>query len=317
VDLAARDRDDAARFYGALFGWQRDPLPEGAGAPYAIWRLRGKAVGGMNQLSPEMQAAGVPPCWNLYVRVDDCAATLARVAGLGGAVAMPAMDAAGSGWFGFLTDPTGATLGLWQPTGFAGAELRDEPGSLCWLELNTTDPARAQAFYGALLGWSFQDMGVGGKPYAIIQAGSTGVGGMMQIQPEWGDVPSHWLPYFGAEDCDDMAAATRASGGRVVTGPMDISPEHGRFVILADGQGAVFACHQPAATGAAAAPPAATPARKRAAKPPAKRRAPAKRAAGKAATKKSAKKSVRKSAKRPAKRKATKPKGSKRGGKRR
>lgn len=298
VDLSSRNREAAARFYGAVFGWTHEALPSGGGPPYGFLKRHGRSVGGLGELSPEMQAAGVPPCWNLYVRVDDVAATLDRAVALGGAVAVPRMDAMGTGWLGYVADPDGATIALWQPVTHQGAELRDEPGTLCWLELNTKDPARARAFYGALFGWSFQDLSVGGKGYTIIQAGTTGVGGMMQIQPEWGDVPAHWLPYFGSPDCDDTAAVVRASGGRVVTGPMDISPEHGRFVILADAQGAVFACHQPAATAAGAEAAAATPAAKR------KQKAPAKKAPKKSA-KKPAKRAKKKAAKTTAKKKAT------------
>ena len=36
------------------------------------------------------------------------------------------------------------------------------PGALTWNELATNDVERAKEFYGALFGWSFEDMEGGG-----------------------------------------------------------------------------------------------------------------------------------------------------------
>lgn len=33
-----------------------------------------------------------------------------------------------------------------------------EPGTCCWVDLATTDPARAKAFYGELFGWKAEDI---------------------------------------------------------------------------------------------------------------------------------------------------------------
>ena len=54
-----------------------------------------------------------------------------------------------------VADPAGAVLCLWQAGKSIGAEVVNEPGALAWADIATTDAEAAQAFYGALFGWSF------------------------------------------------------------------------------------------------------------------------------------------------------------------
>ena len=46
-----------------------------------------------------------------------------------------------------LQDPTGAVFQVWQPKKHIGAKILEEPGALCWTELNTRDTKAAEAFY--------------------------------------------------------------------------------------------------------------------------------------------------------------------------
>jgi predicted enzyme related to lactoylglutathione lyase len=48
------------------------------------------------------------------------------------------------------------------------------------------------------------------------------------------------MPYFQVADCDASAAKAAALGARLMIGPQDI-PTTGRFAILTDPQGAIFA----------------------------------------------------------------------------
>lgn len=64
---------------------------------------------------------------------------------------------------------------------------------------------------------------------------------MMQMTDEWPDeVPPHWLVYFAVTDCDATAAMAQDLGGTILVSPTDI-PDVGRFAVLQDPQGAVFA----------------------------------------------------------------------------
>ena len=117
------------------------------------------------------------------------------------------------------------------------ARIRDEANALCWNELYTRDAARARTFYTGLFGWRTKEDPGG---YTEWQRGETSVGGMLAIQPEWGPMPPHWLPYFAVDDCDATVAKVGQLGGSTMMPPRDI-PKVGRFAIVRDPQGAAFA----------------------------------------------------------------------------
>jgi len=56
-------------------------------------------------------------------------------------------------------------------------------------------------------------------------------------------VPSYWMPYFQVDDCDSSVAKAKGLGGKAMVGPQDI-PGTGRFAILTDPQGAMFALYK-------------------------------------------------------------------------
>jgi predicted enzyme related to lactoylglutathione lyase len=53
-------------------------------------------------------------------------------------------------------------------------------------------------------------------------------------------MPDHWTVYFGSDDVDADAKRAADAGATVVVEPTDI-PGVGRFSVLVDPQGAVFA----------------------------------------------------------------------------
>ena len=53
------------------------------------------------------------------------------------------------------------------------------PGKFVWHDLVTRDPASARRFYGALLGWEFQDTTRNGKPYAVARVDGRPVAGIV------------------------------------------------------------------------------------------------------------------------------------------
>jgi predicted enzyme related to lactoylglutathione lyase len=114
-------------------------------------------------------------------------------------------------------------------------------GLPCWYELGTKDFAKAEAFYGAVLGWTVADSGTPGMTYMIAKAGPAMVAGMMLAE---GEQPVAWQIYFAVDNCDATVAQATAAGARVYVPPSDI-PNTGRFAILADPQGATFCILQP------------------------------------------------------------------------
>ena len=73
--------------------------------------------------------------------------------------------------------------------------------------------------------------------YNIWKDGEHVRGGMMDITGMAPDeAPANWLVYFTVPDADAAAETTKAAGGQVVNGPVDIPV--GRLAVLADPQGA-------------------------------------------------------------------------------
>jgi len=136
-----------------------------------------------------------------------------------------------------LTDSEGAHFAIWQPKKHIGVGVKNEAGALCWNELQTRQRDRAQEFYTKLFGWTAKES----PEYVELHAGSEGVGGIMSMQPGVpAEVPAHWLPYFWADDVDASLQMATAGGAATVVPPMDI-PNVGRFAVVRDPQGAVFA----------------------------------------------------------------------------
>jgi predicted enzyme related to lactoylglutathione lyase len=232
VDLSTPDVDAGRAFYQTLFGWTTDePAPPEYGG-YAMFRKDGKLVAGSG---PVME--GGHPAWTTYVRTADAAATAAKVREAGGEVVVEPMQVMTAGSMAILKDPTGAYFGVWQNGDHTGAELFNAPGALTWNELGTRDTEAAKRFYGAVFGWTAK-----GDNYIEWQLDGKTIGGCndMNAQQMPDSIPAHWLVYFAVPSTDDAAEKVKELGGTVNMPPMDI-PGMGRFAVVADPQGAVFA----------------------------------------------------------------------------
>ncbi len=105
----------AASFYQAVFGWVTQDVPMGD-VSYTLIRPNGSgedsSQGGIVPISPEMAAAGMTPAWLPYFEAADCDAVVAKAAGQGGTVAMPAQDVPNVGRMAWLADPAGAAFAV-------------------------------------------------------------------------------------------------------------------------------------------------------------------------------------------------------------
>src|SRR3954470_7468448 len=210
VDLASPDPDAAAAFYGGLLGWQAvetGPVEETGG--YRMLQLGGRNVAGLGPT----QGDGQPAMWTTYVGTDDAEAVAAKVRDAGGQVVMEPFDVLGLGHMGVFVDPGGAYFSVWQSQAHHGADVVNEPGSLCWNELATRDVEQAKAFYLAVFGWEGDANAYGETSYTEWKLGGRTIGGMIAMNEQWpAEVPAHWMGYFAGEDAD--AAGSRARGGR-------------------------------------------------------------------------------------------------------
>jgi predicted enzyme related to lactoylglutathione lyase len=113
----------------------------------------------------------------------------------------------------------------------------DKPlGRFMWFDLLTTDPDAATAFYTKVTGWG-TDIFPGPTPYTMWTSERGPLGGVMKLPP--GASP-HWLAYISTPDVDATVKQAVELGARVVTPGTNI-PTIGRFAVLADPHGAVFA----------------------------------------------------------------------------
>ncbi len=242
AELSTTDQKGAVAFYRALFDWGLNEQPMGPGDTYSMFQVRGKEVAAAYTMRPEERQAGAPPHWNMYVTVGNVDDTVKRAKELGANVLAPPFDVMDVGRMAVLQDPSGAAFCVWQAKQSIGARILGEPGALCWTELTTRDTKAAEAFYTKLFGWSAKH----GAPSAAMEYTEFSVGGqpsvgMMPMPPGMSPhVPSYWMPYFQVDNCDASTDRAKQHGAKVMMGPADIA-DAGRFTILQDPQGAVFA----------------------------------------------------------------------------
>jgi uncharacterized protein len=107
VELMTTDLAKAKSFYTGLFDWQLEEIPE---MDYTLIKV-GEGTGGgmMKTVEPDARSS-----WLAYVLVDDAAAATEKARALGATICREVTEIPGIGWFSIITDPTGATLALWQ-----------------------------------------------------------------------------------------------------------------------------------------------------------------------------------------------------------
>lgn len=230
IELATTDTAAAAAFYTELFGWAMHSTPMGESELYTIFRKDGRDAAAMHG-----HTGGAPPNWLSYVAVDQVDAAVAKAKELGASILAGPMDVSDAGRMAVLADNQGAAFAVWQANRQTGVGVRDESNALCWNELQAHDVDAAKHFYPPLFGWRMKES----DEYTEWHLGENAVGGLMLSNAPV-DVPPYWLPYFAVDDCDAATRKAVSLGGAAIVSCMEI--EHvGRFSVLADPQGAVFA----------------------------------------------------------------------------
>jgi uncharacterized protein len=118
-------------------------------------------------------------------------------------------------------------------------------GRFLWFDLVTTDPTAAISFYTKLVGWETQTW-PGEVPYTMWTANGAPLGGVVTHTPDAlkAGAPPHWYAHISTLKVDGAVATATKLGGRVLVPAKDI-PSVGRYAILRDPQGAVFAAYAP------------------------------------------------------------------------
>jgi uncharacterized protein len=116
-------------------------------------------------------------------------------------------------------------------------------GQFVWHELMTTDAKAATGFYSKVAKLKTKPAPFE-KTYTMLVGSGQPMGGLMVLA---GDAtatgtPPSWLTYIGTGDVDETARKAETLGAKVIKSPAPV-PDGGRFAILQDPQGAVFAVY--------------------------------------------------------------------------
>ena len=117
-------------------------------------------------------------------------------------------------------------------------------GRFVWFDLMTSDPAAAPAFYSRVTGWGTSEWP--GSTYTMWTSEGEPLGGVMKLAHDESG-PPHWLGYVSTPDVDENGKAGRRSRRAPPRAATDI-PTVGRYAVLTDPHGAVFATFTAEAT---------------------------------------------------------------------
>ena len=122
-----------------------------------------------------------------------------------------------------------------------GERTSHPPGTISWTDLVTSDLDAAKGFYGALLGWEFEDMPVGdGMVYSMASVDGLHVGAVSASHEQ----PPHWNVYVTVGSADASAARAGELGATILAEPFDVL-DAGRMAVVQDPTGAILCPWEP------------------------------------------------------------------------
>ena len=111
-------------------------------------------------------------------------------------------------------------------------------GKLVWVDLVTTDPRKAVAFYTAVFDW--QSRSFADETYVeLIHDGRVMSAIVLYEGDEAVDGDARWLVSISVKDVDAATQVAVESGGEVLEPATDL-PDRGRYSVISDAQGAVL-----------------------------------------------------------------------------
>ncbi|MDE0643717.1 MAG: VOC family protein [bacterium] len=119
-------------------------------------------------------------------------------------------------------------------------------GEPCWVDLSAEDIAGAQAFYGGLFGWTWEEVPTRqGFTYSMAQKDGHTVAGLGPAPQEILDMGlrSVWNTYLAADSVDEVYKRAIECGGTGLMEPEEVM-NAGRMAYILDNQGAAFGIWQ-------------------------------------------------------------------------
>src|SRR5438093_4160614 len=135
-DYVGKDAQKAQAFYGELFNWKTQDVPNPAGGSYTMIVTGGEQIGGYMGQPP---GAPAQAHWLAHLSVQDAAATIVKIKQHGGKVRKEPQKMGDMGTMAIVADPFDATFALWQPAkpeaGGGSGDFKGKVGTWCWNEL--------------------------------------------------------------------------------------------------------------------------------------------------------------------------------------
>ena len=236
IDLMTAEPKRARGFYRALFGWESGEASSEFGGYWMFLREGVPIAGAM----PNALGDATADRWGVHVAVEDASATLERGRENGGGVVVLVTPMGEAGTMAVLSDPAGASIGLWSPQDFPGFRAIDEINSPRWFELRTRKYDESLLFYREVFNWDLRTSSdEPGAHYATAHDGEIQFAGVMDATGHFRATdPSAWTVYFGVANVDEAQEVVLAQGGRVLRSAHD-SP-YGRVATVQDPSGATF-----------------------------------------------------------------------------
>ncbi len=110
-------------------------------------------------------------------------------------------------------------------------------GTPCWADVGVPDVPAARAFYGAVLGWEFTDLGEEFGHYTLANVDGRTAAAVAPLQDP--AQAAAWTLYFATDDADAATALVEEHGGVIHVPPMEV-PGMGRMAIATDPVGAAL-----------------------------------------------------------------------------
>jgi len=149
LDVVSPDIAATTAFLHKLFGWSETSRIDVEGNDYILLADAGRPVHGAEQIRPDQGSAR----WTVFVTTTEVHSLVARAEAAGGTIDFPPTVLAQLGIIAMVTDPLGATLGVWQPLDLIPASLESATAPFVVAQLGTSDLGRTSAFLCEVFGW--------------------------------------------------------------------------------------------------------------------------------------------------------------------
>ncbi len=117
------------------------------------------------------------------------------------------------------------------------------PGTPCWVDLLSSDVAKATTFYTTLFGWTATEPAADFGNYVTFESDGHVVAGMVPNSADSGS-PDVWTTYLSTADIAATVGAATAAGGQLIVPAMQVG-DLGSMAVVSDPAGAVFGVWQP------------------------------------------------------------------------